>query len=218
MAHGGGEGPDPDDRAPLPTAPGMAFLRRFAEGRGTVEIGEYTYFDSAGDAARFFEDNVLYHYDFIGDRLIVGRFCMIARGVRFVMNGGTHAMGGFSTYPFNVFGGGWEEGFDPATWSAENRGDTTVGHDVWFGRDATVMPGVTVGSGAIVAACAVVTKDVPAYAVVAGNPARVIRRRFDDATVEALLDIAWWDWDAAKITRNLGAIRGADLSALKAAE
>lgn len=211
-------GPDPADRAPLPRAPRMAFLRPFAEGRANVEIGEYTYFDSDGDAARFFEDNILYHYEFTGDRLVIGRFCMIARGVRFVMNGGTHAMSGFSTYPFNVFGGGWEEGFDPATWAAENRGDTVIGHDVWFGRDATIMPGVTIGSGAIIATNATVTKDVPPYAVVAGNPARTIRRRFDETTVAALLDIAWWDWDAEKITRNLDAIRGADLFALKSAQ
>jgi len=210
-------GPDPANRTPLPAAPGMAFLRPHAEGRAHVEIGEYTYFDSDGDAERFFEDNVLYHYEFTGDRLILGRFCMIARGVRFVMNGGTHAMGGFSTYPFNVFGGGWEAGFDPATWAAENRGDTVIGHDVWFGRDATIMPGITIGSGAIIATNAVVTKDVPAYGIVAGNPARLIRRRFEGGTVEALLDIAWWDWDAEKITRNLDAIRGADLDALRTA-
>jgi len=210
-------GPDPTDRAPLAQAPGMAFLRPFAEGRGNIDIGEYTYFDSAGDAARFFEENVLYHYEFTGDRLIIGRFCMIARGVRFVMNGGTHAMSGFSTYPFNVFGGGWEKGFDPATWAAESRGDTVIGHDIWFGRDATIMPGVGIGSGAIIATCAVVTRPVPAYAIVAGNPARVVRRRYDDATIDALLEIAWWDWDAAKITRNLDAIRGADLAALRAA-
>ena len=210
-------GPDPADRTPMPQAPGIAFLRPFTEGRDTVEIGEYTYFDSEGDGARFFEENILYHYDFIGDRLHIGRFCMIARGVRFLMNGGAHAADGFSTYPFNIFGGGWEHGFDPATWTAAQRGDTVVDHDVWFGRNATVMPGVSIGSGAIIAACAVVTKPVPAYAVVAGNPARIVRRRYDDSTVDALLDIAWWDWDAQKITRNLDAIRGADLDALRAA-
>jgi len=210
-------GPDPANASPMPQAPGMAFLAPLAVGRGNVGIGDYTYFDSDGDGARFFEDNVLYHYEFIGDRLHIGRFCMIARGVRFIMNGATHAMDGFSTYPFNVFGGGWEVGFDPATWEAVNRGDTTVGHDVWFGRDVTVMPGVTIGSGAIIGACSVVTKDVPPYAMMAGNPARVVRQRFDDTTIASLLDIAWWDWGADKITRNLDAIRGADLAALKAA-
>ena len=211
-------GPDPDEQHPLSQAPGMTFLRPLAEGRTTVEIGAYTYADLEGDPARFFEDNILYHYDFIGDRLVIGRFCMVARGVRFVMNGGTHAMGGFSTYPFNIFGKGWEAGFDPATWTAENRGDTMLDHDIWIGRDATIMPGVTIGSGAIIAACSVVTKPVPAYAIVAGNPARMIRRRFDEGTIDSLLDIAWWHWSTEKITRNLDAIRGADIAALQAAE
>lgn len=210
-------GPDPSSRSPLPQAPGVAFLRPFAAGRANVEIGDYTYYDSDGAPERFFEENVLYHFDFFGDRLIIGRYCAVAKRVRFFMNGGTHAMGGFSTYPFNVFGGGWEEGFDEATWTAGHRGDTVVGHDVWLGREATVMPGVTIGSGAIVAAFSVVTKPVPAYAVAAGNPARVVKRRFDDETIGALLDIAWWDWDAEKVTRNLNAIRGADLVALEAA-
>ena len=212
-----GLGPDPDAKAPMPSAPNVAFLRPFAAGRPNVEIGEYTYFDSGGAPERFFEDNVLYHFEFFGDRLVIGRFCMIARGVRFVMNGGTHAMSGFSTYPFNVFGGGWEEGFRESTWTDEHRGDTRLDHDIWLGRDATVMPGVRIGSGAIIGACAVVTKDVPPYAVVAGNPGRVVKMRFDGATVTALLEIAWWDWDAEKIMRNLDAIRGADLDALRAA-
>ena len=133
------------------------------------------------------------------------------------MNGGTHAMSGFSTFPFNVFGEGWEQGFDPSTWTREYRGNTLIGNDVWLGRDATVMPGVEIGSGAIIAAASVVTTAVPPYTVVAGNPARVVKTRFDDQTIDALLDIPWWDWDAEKISRNLNAIRGADLDALKAA-
>ena len=212
-----GRGPDPGDRAPLPDAPSVGFLRPFAGGRANVEIGEYTYFDSPEDPSRFFDENVLYHFDFIGDRLLIGRFCAIALGVRFVMNGATHAMTGFSTYPFNVFGNGWENGFDPQTWVDSRKGDTTVGHDVWIGRDAKIMPGVTIGSGAIIGTGAVVTKDVPAYAIAAGNQAKVIRHRFDDTTIAALLDIAWWYWDAEKITRNLNAIRGANIEDLKAA-
>jgi virginiamycin A acetyltransferase len=165
----------------------------------------------------FFTRNVLHHFDFVGDRLVIGPFCAFATGCRIVMNGANHAMGGFSTYPFNIFASGWEEGFDPATWTAENRGDTVIGADVWVGAEAWIMPGVTIGPGAIVAAKAVVTRDVAPYAVVAGNPAREVRRRFDDATVAALLDIAWWDWPADRITRNLNAIRGRDLAALRAA-
>ena len=160
---------------------------------------------------------VQHHYDFIGDRLVIGRFCAIAAGATCIMNGANHAMTGFSTYPFNIFGQGWEEGFDWATILAGLRGDTLVGNDVWIGQEATIMPGVRIGDGAIVAAKAVVTGDVAPYAIVGGNPAREIRRRFPDAVVAELLAIRWWDWDAATITRNLDAIRGADLDALRSA-
>jgi virginiamycin A acetyltransferase len=132
------------------------------------------------------------------------------------MNGANHAMGGFSTYPFNIFGGGWEQGFDPADWQTGYRGDTIVGHDVWIGTEAMIMPGVTIGHGAIVAARAVVASDVPPYTIVGGNPAQPIRPRFDTATIDALLDIAWWNWPAAKIGSALDAIRRADIEALKA--
>jgi virginiamycin A acetyltransferase len=134
------------------------------------------------------------------------------------MNGGNHAMDGFSTYPFNIFGNGWEEGFDPQTWVDASRGDTIVGNDVWIGNGALVMPGVTIGDGAIVAARSVVASHVPAYAVVAGNPARIVRMRFDDRTIARLLDIAWWNWPAETITAHLDAIRGNDLAALEAIE
>ena len=93
---------------------------------------------------------MLHHYPFIGDKLIIGKFCAIAEGARFIMNGANHAMSGFSTYPFNIFGHGWEQGFDPKTWSQEVRGDTVVGNDVWIGMEAVIMPGVTIGHGAIV--------------------------------------------------------------------
>jgi virginiamycin A acetyltransferase len=194
----------------------VGFLRAVVKTPG-VEVGEYTYYDDPDGPEHFVERCVLYHYPFVGDRLVIGRFCAIAARVRFIMNGANHAMGGFSTYPFNIFGGGWEEGFDPATWDAENLGDTVVGHDVWLGMEALVMPGVNVGSGAIVAARSVVAADVPPYAIVAGNPARVVRMRFDEGTVARLLAIAWWDWPVERITRNLDAIRGADLAALEAA-
>jgi virginiamycin A acetyltransferase len=126
-------------------------------------------------------------------------------------------MPGFSTYPFNIFGAGWEQGFDWATIQAGFKGDTVVGNDVWIGQEATIMPGVRIGDGAIVAAKSVVVTDVPPYAIVGGNPARVIRLRFTDDVVADLLAIRWWDWDADKITRNLDAIRGANLAALKQA-
>ncbi|PZO79670.1 MAG: chloramphenicol acetyltransferase [Mesorhizobium amorphae] len=210
-------GPDPLDPAPMPGQPRVGFLKPLLVGHANIEVGDYTYYDDPEGPGGFAERCVLYHYPFVGDRLVIGRFCAIAKGARFIMNGGAHAQSGFSTFPFNIFGNGWEKGFDPATWAAENRGDTVVGHDVWIGLDATIMPGVTIGHGAIIGACAVVTGDVAPYAVMAGNPARAVRSRFSPETVERLLALAWWDWPADKLSRNLDAVRGADLDTLEAA-
>ncbi len=158
----------------------------------------------------------MYLFPFIGDKLIIGKFCALARGVKFIMNGANHKMDGFSTYPFYIFGNGWEIAA-PAPGTLPNKGNTIIGNDVWIGYDALIMPGVTIGDGAIVAARSVVTSDVPAYAIAGGNPAKVIRRRFSDETIASLLNIAWWDWDILKITRNLDAISAADLELLRTA-
>ncbi|QDY69853.1 CatB-related O-acetyltransferase [Qingshengfaniella alkalisoli] len=211
-------GPSPDTLHPMDGFPRVVFLKPLAKDISNTEVGEFSYYDDPNEPETFFERNVLHHFDFVGDKLIIGRFVAIASGVKIFMNGGTHAMTGFSTYPFNIFGGGWEEGFDPQSWEAGHKGDTLIGSDVWIGTDATLMPGVKIGAGAIIAAKTVVTKDVPPYALVAGNPAKVVKRRFDEETVDALLDIAWWDWPVEKIGRNLNAIRGADLDVLRTAE
>jgi len=209
-------GPRPELKHPMPMHPRVGFLKPLVDAPN-VEIGEYTYYDSPEGPEKFVADCVLHHYPFIGDKLVIGKFCAIAEGAQFIMNGANHAMSGFSTYPFNIFGNGWEEGFDPSTWSREIRGDTIVKNDVWIGMKAVILPGVTIGNGAIIAAKSVVSHDVPDYAIVAGNPARVVKHRFDDKTVDKLLAIAWWDWPADKITRNLDAIRGADIKLLEAA-
>ncbi|MCB1439558.1 MAG: CatB-related O-acetyltransferase [Nitratireductor sp.] len=209
-------GPNPDTLYPLSGFPRAVFLKNFIT-RQNVLVGDYTYYDDPDGAERFEENNILYHYDFSGDRLVIGRFTALATGVRFLMNGANHAMGGFSTFPFNIFGGGWEEGFDPATWTDQSRGDTVVGNDVWIGRETVVMPGVTIGDGAIIAANSVIVSDIPAYAIAGGNPARVIRMRFDEDMVSRLLALQWWNWQASDITRALDAIRGADIDALERA-
>ncbi|MAW85427.1 MAG: chloramphenicol acetyltransferase [Phyllobacteriaceae bacterium] len=209
-------GPSPDTLYPLAGFPRTVFLKNVIT-RPNIVVGDYTYFDDPDGAERFEERNVLHHYDFLGDRLVFGRFTAIASGVRFIMNGANHAMGGFSTFPFNIFGNGWEEGFDTATWLEQSKGDTVVGNDVWIGMDSLIMPGVTIGDGAIVATGSVVTSDVAPYTIAGGNPARTVRQRFDDDTVAALLSIAWWNWDAARITANLDAIRGADIDRLRKA-
>lgn len=210
-------GPDPRTPHPMPGHPRVGFLKAFVK-QPNIQVGDYTYYDDPRGPEHFVESCVQHHYDFIGDRLVIGRFCAIASGVTFIMNGANHAMTGFSTYPFNIFGNGWEEGFDWATIQAGLKGDTIVGNDVWIGQEATIMPGITIGDGAIVAAKSVVTADVPPYAIVGGNPARLIRRRFPDDVIAELLTIRWWNWDAGKITRNLEAIRGSDLAALRRAD
>ncbi|EKF20671.1 CatB-related O-acetyltransferase [Nitratireductor pacificus] len=210
-------GPNPSTPYPMAGFPRTVFLKNFIT-RPNIEVGAYSYYDDPGGAERFEDENVLYHYEFHGDRLIIKNFVAIAHRATFIMNGANHLMSGFSTYPFNIFGNGWEKDFDASAYLAASRGDTVIGNDVWIGREARIMPGVTIGDGAVVGAHAVVAGDVPPFAIVAGNPARIVRRRFDDATVANLLDIAWWYWPAEKITRNLPAIRGADLSALRSAE
>lgn len=210
-------GPNPDIKHPMPVHPRVGFLKPLVVGVPNIEIGAYSYYDDPAGPEHFVERCVLYHYDFVGDRLVIGKFCALAADVRFVMNGANHAMSGFSTYPFNIFGHGWEQGFDAGTWEKENRGDTVVGNDVWIGMGAMIMPGVSIGHGAIVAARSVVASDVPPYAIVGGNPARTLRMRFDEKTIARLLDIAWWDWPVDRISRNLDAIRGGDLDRLEAA-
>ncbi|MBX3582334.1 MAG: CatB-related O-acetyltransferase [Rhizobiaceae bacterium] len=209
-------GPKPEIKHPIPMHPRVGFLKPLVTAPNIV-IGDYTYYDDPEGPDLFQTKCVLHHYDFIGDRLIIGKFCAIAEGARFIMNGANHAMSGFSTYPFNIFGHGWEKGFDENTWHRELRGDTVIENDVWIGMEAVILPGVTIGNGAIVAAKSVVTHNVPDYAIVAGNPAKIVKMRFDEPTVDRLLAAAWWNWPVDKIARNLNAIRGADMGALEAA-
>lgn len=210
------QGPDPSIKHPMPLHPRVGFLKPLVSAPN-IEIGDFTYYDDPEGPDRFAEKCVLHHYPFIGDRLVIGRFCAIAEGAKFIMNGANHAMSGFSTYPFNIFGHGWEQGFGPETWARELRGDTFVGNDVWIGMEAVILPGVRIGDGAIVAARALVSHDVPPYAIAAGNPAKTVKLRFDEQTIERLLAIGWWDWPVDKVTRNLDSIRGADIDRLETA-
>ncbi|MEM8771736.1 MAG: CatB-related O-acetyltransferase [Pseudomonadota bacterium] len=208
-------GPDPKTDYPLAATKQVAFLKPLID-HPMVEIGDYTYYDDPDGPEAFLDTCVHYHFDHMGDRLIIGKFCAIAAKVRFIMNGANHALDGISTYPFSIFGNGWE---DPdADWRKGSRGDTRIGNDVWIGARATIMPGVTIGDGVIVGAEAVVAKDVPSYAIAAGNPARIVKYRFPPDIVKRLLAVAWWNWPAAKITRNLAAIRGGDIAKLETAD
>ena len=208
------KGPNPDDKAPMKGFPQVGYLKHYISSENII-VGDYTYYDDPEGPGRF-ESNVLYHFPFIGDKLRIGKFCAIAKDVTFIMNGANHKMSGFSTYPFQIFGNGWEKVM-PKPGDLPFKGDTEIGDDVWIGYKATIMPGVKVGSGAIIASKSVVIKDVPAYSVVGGNPASVIKYRFDEATIHELLEIAWWNWCAEKITDNLDAIVGCDLVALRKA-
>jgi virginiamycin A acetyltransferase len=204
-------GANPKDKHPMKGFPQICFIQNTVS-NPNILIGDYTYYDDPEDSENF-ERNVLYHFPFIGDRLIIGKFCALARGVKFIMNGANHKMDGFSTYPFQIFGNGWET-IDPQTNELPYKGDTVIGNDVWIGYEAVIMPGVSIGDGAIVAAKSVVTSDVSPYTIVGGNPAKRIRQRFDDHVIQSLLELAWWNWEVEKITRNLDKIVAADIEAL----
>lgn len=208
-----GIGPDPALAFPLSEFPQLGFLNCLID-HPRVKVGDYSYYDDPEGPEHFLEKCVKYHFDFIGDELIIGRFCAFATGVQFIMNGANHLMDGFSTYPFAAMGRGWEAGFE---WPENSRGNTLVGNDVWIGREAMILPGVTIGDGAIVGARAVVSHDVPPYTIVAGNPAQIVRTRYEQDVIARLCRIAWWNWDAETITRNLSAIRGADIEAMEQA-
>ncbi len=205
-------GPDPNAVHPNVAVPSVCFIKNVVT-RKNISIGDYTYYDDP-DGAEDFEAHVTYHYEFLGDRLVIGKFCAIARGITFIMNGANHRMNSVTTYPFNIMGHGWEK-CTPTLEDLPFKGDTVVGNDVWIGQDVTVMPGVHIGDGAIIAAESVVTRDIPPYHVAGGNPCRVIRKRFDDALIDYLLALKWWDWDAEKIFCNLEALCSGDLEQIR---
>ncbi|MEV4495477.1 CatB-related O-acetyltransferase [Micromonospora arborensis] len=177
----------------------MVFLKPLVTSPKIV-VGEYTYYDDPDGATGFEHRNVLYGYG--PERLIIGKYCAIATGARFLMAGADHPTMGVSTFPFTIFGGEWTERTLDIVTAMPSRGDTVVGNDVWFGYQATVMPGVRIGDGAIIAAGAVVTADVPPYTIVGGNPAKAIRRRFEEADIDRLRRAAWWDWPVDLVTEH----------------
>ncbi|NUW46967.1 CatB-related O-acetyltransferase [Nonomuraea rhodomycinica] len=204
---------DPDTLHPIPDQPRVVLLRPLITSP-LIEVGAYTYYDDPDHPTAFETRNVLYHYG--PEKLIIGKYCALGTGVRFIMNGANHRMDGPSTFPFPTMGGSWAQHFDLLT-GLPNRGDTVIGNDVWLGYGATVMPGVRVGHGAVIGTHAVVTTDIPDYAIAAGNPARVIRTRYDDHDIARLLTLAWWDWPAEHITRHIPTIMSGSIADLEAA-
>ncbi len=195
----------------MPGFPQVCYIKNTVRNPNIV-VGDFTYYDDPEDS-RNFERNVLYHFPFIGDKLIIGKFCAIARGATFIMNGANHKMSGVSTYPFYIFANGWESVM-PGPGELPYKGDTIIGNDVWLGYKALIMPGVKIGNGAIISSGSVVVSDIPAYSIAGGNPAKCFKQRFDDKTVETLERIAWWDWPVETITANLPLIVSADVDAL----
>lgn len=181
-----------------------------------IKIGDYTmYNDFVRDPRDFQKNNVLYHYPVNHDKLVIGKFCSIACGAKFIFTSANHTLKSLSTYPFPIFFEEW--GFDSVniTEAWDKKGDIVIGNDVWIGYEAVILSGVTVGDGAIIGARAVVTKDVPPYTIVGGIPARCIRRRFDEETVTKLGELKWWEWSDEKIKENLSAIQSGRINELK---
>ena len=179
-----------------------------------ITVGDYTYYDDAVDPTGFERNNVLFNYPEFGDHLVIGKFCQIASGTKFIMGPANHRISSATTYPFNVFGGAWTENTPPHMVQLPRKGDTIIGNDVWIGCESIIMPGMKIGDGAIIGTRAVVTKDVPPYTIVGGVPAKPLRRRFDDKTVERLLALRWWDWEEEKIKRHIAAIQAGNMEAL----
>lgn len=196
--------PDPNTVYPLANYKNLCFLKNFINNPNIV-VGDYTYYDDFEDVGNF-EKNIKYHFDFVGDKLIIGKFCMIASDATFIMNGGNHLTEATSAYPFAIFGGAWQDAMKDKSYPT--KGDTVIGNDVWIGHGATLMPGVKIGDGAIIATKAVVTKDVEPYTIVGGNPAKCIKKRFSEDIISKLLELQWWDWDIEKITQNVHKLTG----------
>lgn len=179
-----------------------------------IFVGDYTYYDDANDPTAFERNNVLFNWPEFGDKLVIGKFCAIASGTKFIMGPANHRTSSVSTYPFAVFGGAWAENIPPHLAQLPRKGDIVIGNDVWIGRESVIMPGVTIGDGAIVAAYSVVTKDVAPYTIVGGNPAKFIRTRFDEELTGLLLRLRWWDFPPEQLAEFLPVLCDSDLEAV----
>ena len=204
-------GPDKEKDFPLENYDRLCFLKNIVKNPNII-VGDYTYYDDFENVENF-EKNVKYHFDFIGDKLIIGKFCMIASDVKFIMNGANHLTNSLTTYPFAIFGNGWENAMDGKQYP--QKGDIIIGNDVWIGYNATIMAGVTIGDGAIIATNSTVIKDVEPYSIVGGNPAVEIKKRFSTEVIERLLKLKWWEWDIEKITKNIQNLTDSNIDKLE---
>lgn len=180
-----------------------------------VFVGDYTYYNDTDNPTAFEKNNLLFNWPEFGDKLIIGKFCAIASGVKFIMGSANHRMSSISTYPFNIFGGEWAKQTPPHLSQLPFKGDIVLGNDVWIGRESVIMPGVKIGDGAIVAAYSIVTKDIPDYTIVGGNPAKPIKKRFDDELICLLKQLCWWNFDSDKLAEFLPYLCNEDLELVR---
>ena len=200
--------PDPGKKYPVPGYEKEIYVRPTVTDPNII-VGDFTYI-----ADSEFESHVTNHYPWSRDKLIIGRFCQIAAGVEFMMNDANHQMNAVSTFPFYTHEG-WEMKA-PALSDMPYKGDTVIGNDVWIGQDALILPGVRIGDGAIIGARSVVGSNVEPYTIVAGNPAKVIRKRFDDELIDLMERFKWWDRDIDEISRLIPLLTSSDLDKVKA--
>ena len=199
--------PDPNKIFPIDNFKNLIQIKSTIT-KPNVIVGDFSYY-----AGENFEAQITHHYDFLGDKLIIGKFCQIAAGVEFVMNGANHQMNAISTFPFYIFKD-WEAQA-PSLLDLPFKGDTVIGNDVWIGQNAVILAGVKIGDGVIIGANAVVGSDLPPYSVAVGNPAKVIRQRFDKDLVNLLLKLKWWDKEISEIKKLIPLLSCGDLAKIK---
>lgn len=202
-----GKCPDPNTIHPIAGYDKEIYVKPTIKNENII-VGDFTYIADSD-----FESHVTHHYPWLGDKLLIGKFCQIAAGVEFVMNGANHQMNAVSTFPFYTLEG-WNMN-PPETEDLQLRGDTVIGNDVWIGQNATILPGVKIGNGAIIGANSVVGSDVEAYTIVAGNPARIIRKRFDDDLIKLMLEWKWWDYSIEEIDGIIPILTNSNLDEVK---
>lgn len=205
--------PDKNTAFPNPAIPSLCYIKNVVKNPRII-IGDYTYYDDIDGADRF-EEHVTHFYEFIGDKLIIGNFCAIAKGVNFIMNGANHRMDCATTYPFYIMGGDWGSMIAPVKDELPLKGDTVIGNDVWIGQNVTVMPGVHIGDGAIIGTNSTVASNIPPYCVAVGNPARIVRKRFDDETIDLLEQLKWWDKPIEEIDALMPVLTTPDIEEMK---
>lgn len=207
-------GVNPDAIFPNEQLKNQCFIKNVIKAPN-ITVGDFTYYEDPVDSTKFEENCVRFNWPEFGDKLIIGNFCAIANGVQFMMGSANHRMGSATTYPFAAFGGAWEAAVPPHLSQLPRKGDTTVDNDVWIGRESVIMPGVHIGNGAIIAAHSVVTKDVPPYAIVGGNPAKLLRMRFDDEMIALLQRLQWWNFKGEQLIKWLPILCNQDMDEVK---